>query len=261
MTAPPIPAAGTLPVNDAPYTMVLYEDSTTGQHVRARLTPEVARVPFELCRPIRGFPAYRGRRSHQGKYWFSRSQGHVSFESRFEMTALMAVDFRGDAAVVSSNPFWLLWPKGQAPRRHAPDFFIRRRDGSALVVDVKPADRIRDRDRLQHQRTRDVCRDLGWEYEEFTTIDSTEERNLRLLCAYHHPRFAPSAAARSAIATCVKRSGRNGVQFGELIDNVSVSAGLDDSHLICSTYHMIWNGEIHVDDLARPLTWTTVITS
>ncbi len=260
MTAPPVPTAGTLPVNDAPYTMVLYEDPKTGQRVRTRLTPEVSRVPFELCRPIRSFPAYRGRRSHQGKYWFSRSQGHVSFESRFEMTALMAVDFRGDATAVSSNPFWLLWPKGQTYQRHAPDFFIRRRDGSALVIDVKPADRVREKDRLQHQRTRDVCLDLSWEYEEFTTIDSTEERNLRLLCAYHHPRFAPSTAARTAIATYVKRSGRNGVQFGELIDITSGETELDGSHLICSTYHMIWNGEIHVD-LARPLTWATVITS
>lgn len=260
MTPPPVPSEGPLPVNDAPYTMVLYQDPKTGQRVRTRLTPEVSGVSFELCRPIRSFPAYRGRRSHQGKYWFSRSQGHVSFESRFEMTALMTVDFRGEAIAVSSNPFWLLWPKGQTHHRHAPDFFIRRRDGSALVVDVKPADRLREKDRLQHQRTRDVCRELDWEYEEFTTIDKTAERNLRLLCAYHHPRFAPSAEARSAIAICVKRSGRNGVQFGQLIDNASDGAELDENHLICSTYHMIWNREIHVD-LARPLTWTTVITS
>ncbi len=91
-------------------------------------------------------------------------------------------------------------------------------------------------------------------------MSADTERNLRLLCAYHHPRFAPSAEARSAITVCVNRSGRNGMQFGELIDNASEGAEFDESHLICSTYHMIWNREIHVD-LARPLTWTTVITS
>jgi hypothetical protein len=260
VTAPPASTKGTLPVNDAPYTTLLHEDPETGRRVRTRLTTEISRVQFELCRPIRRFPAYRGRRSHQGMYWFSRSQSHVGFESRFEMTALMMLDYRGDAVAISSNPFWLLWPKGETHSRHAPDFFIRRRDRSALVVDVKPADRIRDKDRLQHQRTREVCRDLGWEYEEFTTIDSTVERNLRLLCAYHHPRFEPSADAQAAIAARVQRSGRNGVPFGELIDVISDCTQLDDSHLICSTYHMIWNGEIHVE-LARPLTWTTVITS
>ena len=218
MTAPPASQKESVPVNDAPYTTVLHEDPETRRRVRTRLTTEIARVPFELCRPIRSFPAYRGRRSHQGKYWFSRSQSHVDFESRFEMTALMMLDFRGDAVAVSSNPFWLLWPKGEAHSRHAPDFFIRRRDGSALVVDVKPADRIREKDRLQHDRTRQVCRALGWEYEEFTEIDSTVERNLRLLCAYHHPRFAPSAAARAAISARVQQSSRNGVALAELID-------------------------------------------
>ncbi len=136
VTATPVASRGTLPVNDAPYTMVLYEDPKTGQRVRTRLTPEVSRVSFELCRPIRSFPAYRGRRSHQGKYWFSRSQRHVSFESRFEMTALMTVDFRGEAIAVSSNPFWLLWPKGQTYHRHAPDFFIRRQRPDLAGSDV-----------------------------------------------------------------------------------------------------------------------------
>lgn len=258
MTAPPAFMKGALPVNDAPYTMILHEDPETGRRMRTRLTAETARVPFELCGPIRRFPAYRGRRSHQGKYWFSRSQSHVGFESRFEMTALMVLDFRGDAVAVSSNPFWLLWAKGQSHSRHAPDYFIRRRDGSVLVVDVKPAGRIRDRDRQQHQRTREVCRDLGWEYEEFTAIDATVERNLRLLCAYHHPRFAPSAAAQAAIAARVQRSGRNGVALGELIDAVSETTQLDDTSLICGAYHMVWNGEISVD-LTRPLSWNTAI--
>lgn len=260
MTAVPASTKETPPVSDAPYTTILHEDPASRKRVRTRLTTETARLPFELCGPIRTFPSYRGRRSHQGKYWFSRSQTYVSFESRFEMTALMMLDFRGDAVAVSSNPFWLLWPKGEPHSRHAPDFFVRRRDGSALVVDVKPADRIRDKDRLLHERTREVCHDLGWEYEEFTEIDSTVERNLRLLCGYHHPRFAPPTVARAEIAECVAQSGRNGVPFGELIDAVSECTQLDDSALICGVYHMVWNGEIRVD-LTLPLSWRTATTS
>ena len=260
MTVVPTSAKQTPPANDAPYTTILHEDPESRKRVRTRLTAETARVPFELCRPIRSFPSYRGRRSHQGKYWFSRSQTHVSFESRFEMTALMMLDFRGDAVAVSSNPFWLLWPKGQAHSRHAPDFFIRRRDGSALVVDVKPADRIRDKDRLLHERTREVCHNLGWEYEEFTGIDATVERNIRLLCAYHHHRFAPPKAVRTTIAAHVAQSGRTGVPFGELIDAVSECTQLDDSLLICGAYHMVWNGELRVD-LTLPLSWNTATTS
>ncbi|MDT0470324.1 TnsA-like heteromeric transposase endonuclease subunit, partial [Streptomyces gibsoniae] len=150
---------------------------------------------------MRTFPAYRGRRSHQGLYWFSRSRSQVHFESRFEKTALIVLDFEGDAAAVSSNPFWLLWPKGAKPVRHAPDFFVRCRDGSVVVVDVKPAERLTEKDRAQHDRTSAICRELGWKYREFVAMDDVVERNLRLLGAYRHPRFALPVDNRTLIAS------------------------------------------------------------
>lgn len=79
----------------------------------------------------------------------------MRFESRFERTALTVLDFGGDVAAVSSNPLWLLWPRGADPKRHAPDFFARRRDGSVLVIDVKPQERLTDQDR---SLSRFLCR-------------------------------------------------------------------------------------------------------
>lgn len=80
-TAPTaLPRASTgLPANDAPYTAILYDDPVTGRRRRSRIIAELSRVRFEACTPIRCFPAYRGRRSHQGRYWFSRSQSHVRY--------------------------------------------------------------------------------------------------------------------------------------------------------------------------------------
>src|SRR5690242_635047 len=100
-----------VPDNDAPYTVALFVDPITGKRVRRRITPALSHLPFEIAAPIRTFPAYRGRRAHHGRYWFSRSQTRVNHESLFEKTALRALDFRGDIARVSSNPFWLLWAK------------------------------------------------------------------------------------------------------------------------------------------------------
>lgn len=258
MTGRPAGESVKLPVNDAPYTMVLYDSPATGRRVRCRIVPEIARVPFELCTPIRAFPAYRGRRSHQGKYWFSRSESHVGFESRFEMTALMVLDFRGDATAVSSNPFWLLWPKGFSPTRHAPDFFVRRRDGSALVVDVKPAERISDKDRVQHARTRAVCRELGWDYEEFTTIETAVDRNLRLLSGYHHRRFALPVEARAAITARLRGAGEHGIRLAQLIETACADTGIPADRAICGVYHMVWSGEVQTD-LAHPLTWSSAV--
>ncbi|NOQ61991.1 TnsA-like heteromeric transposase endonuclease subunit [Mycolicibacterium fortuitum] len=254
------PAAGRaqLPVNDAPFEMMLYNDPQTGQRRRSRLVAELNQIRFESCAPIRTFPAYRGRRSHQGRYWFSRSQSHVRFESRFEMTALMVLDFQGNATAVSSNPFWLLWPHGTTPARHVPDFFVRRRDGSVLIVDVKPAERITDKDRVQHDRTRVICSELGWDYNEFTMMDVVVERNLRLLSGYRHPRFAPPGELGTLIAAQVHAAGKHGLGLPELVDAATRSAELADERVLCAVYHMLWNGQIRVN-LNDPLTWNAAV--
>ncbi|MCV7001167.1 TnsA-like heteromeric transposase endonuclease subunit [Mycolicibacterium alvei] len=252
------PAA--LPVNDAPYTKILYVDPDTGRRVRSRIVAEVGQVRFEASAPIRVFPAYRGRRSHQGRYWFSRSSSHVHFESRFEMTALMVLDFQGEAIAVSSNPFWLLWPRGAKPVRHAPDFFVRRRDGSVLIVDVKPAERITDKDREQHDLTRQCCTEIGWEYEEFTSITTPVERNLRVLSGYHHPRFAPAESARTLIVSRVREAGDHGVRLAALIDAAGAATGLPDDQLLCAVYHMLWTAQLHID-LNHLLAWNAVVRS
>lgn len=257
MTSAARPAPG-LPVNDAPYTTLLYEDPKTGKRVRTRITPEIAGLRLERCGPIRAFPRYKGRRAHQGRYWFSRSQTYVKFESRFEMTALMWLDFTGQATAVSSNPFWLLWPKGSAPKRHAPDFFVRRRNGSALVVDVKPAERITDQDRAQHAQTRAVCDELGWEYEEFTAIGSAAYFNLRLLCGYHHPRFAPSARLEAAIESRLGKAGEQGVRLSLLVDMICKLTAVPHDLVLSGLYHMLWNGPARID-ISRPLSWDSTV--
>lgn len=251
------PAAG-LPVNDAPYTTLLYEDPKSGERIRTRITPEIADLRLERCSPIRTFPRYKGRRAHQGRYWFSRSQSYVKFESRFEMSALMWLDFTCQNTAVSSNPFWLLWPKGDTPKRHAPDFFVRRRDGSALVVDVKPAGRMTDHDRTQHAQTRALCDELGWGYEEFTAIETAVHFNLRLLSGYQHPRFAPSDQLRAAISSRLGKAAEQGIDLAVLIEIICKRTAVPHDVVLSGLYHMLWNGQAHID-IRRSLTWDTMV--
>ncbi len=170
----------------------------------------------------------------------------------------MVLDFRGEAIAVSSNPFWLLWPQGTKPVRHAPDFFVRRRNGSVLIVDVKPAERITDNDREQHDLTRKCCAEIGWEYEEFTSITTTVERNLRVLSGYHHPRFAPPENAGALIVARVRAAGSEGLQLAELVDVVRDCTGLSDEIVLCAVYHMLWNAQLHTD-LNTLLAWDAVV--
>ncbi|MDR3657528.1 MAG: TnsA-like heteromeric transposase endonuclease subunit [Mycobacterium sp.] len=238
--------------------MALFIDPATGKRVRRRITTALAHLPFETAAPIRRFPAYRGRRAHQGRYWFSRSHSRVNHESLFEKTALRVLDFRGDVVQVSSNPLWLLWAKESGPQRHAPDYFGRCRDGSALVVDVKPQQRFTDEDRIQHARTREVCDELGWRYEEFTTIDPVVDRNLRLLAGYNRPHFAFDSADAQVAMTALSAADNGQTRLADLLDAVCGATGIDDATGLCGIYHMVWFGQLRVD-LTHPLAWNSEV--
>lgn len=72
---------------------------------------------------------------------------HVGFESWLERDNLMLLDFDPAVAAVSSQPFWLFWnAENGKTRSHAPDYFARLHDGSAVVVDCRPIERIKPKD-------------------------------------------------------------------------------------------------------------------
>ena len=50
------------------------------------------------------------------------------------------------------------------PDPHARDFFARRSDGSAVVVDCRPVERRRPRDVAKFEATARACALAGWEY-------------------------------------------------------------------------------------------------
>jgi len=68
---------------------------------------------------------------------------HVGYESWVERDTLMALDADPRVEAVASQPMWLHWAaeSGRA-RRHAPDYFARRADGTGVLIDVRPDDRI-----------------------------------------------------------------------------------------------------------------------
>jgi hypothetical protein len=58
----------------------------------------------------------------------------VGFESWLERDHVMAMDFDPDITGIASQPFWLHWrDEDGRGRRHAPDFFARRADGSGQL--------------------------------------------------------------------------------------------------------------------------------
>jgi hypothetical protein len=103
---------------------------------------DVIDTSFEHCSPVRQSPSWRGKRNYSGSYWPSKKSGHVSFESFYERTALMMFDREPSVTHISSQPMWILWPDGFAPRSDAPDFFLRHSNGDGEIIDARPNARI-----------------------------------------------------------------------------------------------------------------------
>ncbi|WP_209666985.1 TnsA-like heteromeric transposase endonuclease subunit [Amycolatopsis magusensis] len=95
---------------------------------------------------MRPFPSYRGRRNYPGFYYAATMNVHVPFESWLERDTALDLDFTAEVVSFAAQPFWLSWPGGGRVRSHVPDFFARTADGTGVVVDCRPAERVRPRD-------------------------------------------------------------------------------------------------------------------
>jgi hypothetical protein len=96
---------------------------------------------------------------------------------------VILMDFDPQVVGFASQPFWLFWRDEASGRgrSHAPDFFARAADGTGLVVDCRPADRIDARSAVAFAAIRRACEQLGWAYRLAREIDAVRVANLRWL--------------------------------------------------------------------------------
>ena len=195
-------------------------------------------VRFEVMTPARRFAARKGQRHLPGLWWSSTVAGHVGYESWLERDHLIWLDWDRTVTGIASQPFWLSWtgPDGKNVA-HAPDFFARRADDSAVVVDCRPA-----RDLVKFEATRWACGLVGWEYRLAGAPDPIVTANLRWLAGYRHPRHGLpelTAALRVAFA-------------GPTLLMAGAEAVGDPIAVLPVLFHLLWRHEL-VTDLSVPL--------
>lgn len=209
---------------------------------RVRLSA-AAEVAFESCAPVRGFPSRKGQRHFPGRWWSATTGRHVGYESWLERDHLMLLDFDPAVVGIASQPFWLFWPQiTDRPRAHAPDSFARRADGSVLVLDCRPAQRIRPRDAVVFDATQEVCARLGWDYRVVDAPDPVLAGNVRWLAGYRHERHHEPEVAAAVRAACAEGIG---------LAAVAEAAG-DPIAVLPVLFHLLWRGELTAD-LTVPL--------
>lgn len=208
-------------------------------------------VPFEFGLPVRRFTARKGQRHLSGLWWCATTGGHVGFESWLERDQLMLLDFDPTVSGIASQPLWLRWT-GDDGRRvsHAPDYFVRRADGSGLVVDCRPLDRRPARDVAKFEATATACAQIGWEYQLLGAAEPVAAANVRWVAGYRHPRHDVPAIAgtlRQMFATPI------GLHAG-------ADAVGDPIAVLPVLFHLMWRRELVVD-LSVPLHAGTPVAS
>ncbi|MFD4144273.1 TnsA-like heteromeric transposase endonuclease subunit [Streptomyces sp. NPDC058572] len=205
---------------------------------------DVTELAFEEADPVREFPSYRGQRNFPGLYWAATMLRHVGFESWLERDHAIAMDFDPRVTWFASQPFWLSWTSPEGVRlSHAPDYFARRADGSAVVVDCRPeARRSRPRDLAKFAGTQIACEAVGWDFRLVGEIDRVRVANLRWLAGFRHPRFA-QAGLEDAVEAAFAVPGPLVGQAAHVGDPVLV---------LPVVFHLLWCGRL-TTDLSRPL--------
>jgi hypothetical protein len=210
---------------------------------RVRLA-ECGGVRFEDAVPARSFRWSRGQGHFPGWWWLATTGRHVGYESWLERDHLMLLDFDPAVTAVASQPFWLHWHDGRRSRRHAPDFFARLADGTAVVIDVRADDRIGPRDAEAFEVTARACEAADWEFRRVGTVDPVLAANVRWLSRYRHPRCAGERGTAGALR-------RSFASPAPLLAGAA-EAG-DPLEVLPVLFHLLWRREMTADLGSGPL--------
>lgn len=204
---------------------------------------ECAGVPIEDARPVRGFRWSKGLGHFPGWWWVATLGDHVGYESWLERDTVMLMDFDPQIVAIASQPFWLHWLDGSGQkRRHAPDYFARRVDGSAVVVDVRADDRIEPKDCEAFEVTAQACAEAGWQFRRVGVIDPVVAANVRWLSRYRHPRYAGSDRTVGLLLETFMRPAPLWPAAAEVGDRLAVLPVL---------FHLMWRRELMADLTTR----------
>mgnify|MGYP002336040723 CR=1 FL=1 len=206
-------------------------------------------VPFEQSMPVRGYTPRKGQRHLSGLWWSATTGGHVGFESWLERDHVMLLDFDPVVVGIVSQPFWLRWVDETNERvSHAPDFFARRADGSAVVIDCRPVERRKSRDVAKFEATAKACGLVGWEYRLVGAPDAIMTANVRWLAGYRHPRHHLPEVVRA-----LRRVFASPTPL-----MVGAAAAGDPIAVLPVLFHLLWTQEF-IADLSVPLRQDTLV--
>lgn len=165
---------------------------TENSYSERSISTDLATISFENATPIRVVPSWKGKNTYEGDYWSATLRRHIHHESFLEREYLMTADFDLRIVGLQWQPFVLKWPRGTPKHRgHVPDFFVRLNHGGGQVIDVKRPDKV-EANTTQFEMTRQICEQVGWDYDVFTGLPEPKASNITFLCGFRQDRYSPA---------------------------------------------------------------------
>ncbi|MGR6977515.1 TnsA-like heteromeric transposase endonuclease subunit [Mycobacteroides abscessus] len=213
---------------------------------------DVHAVRFEAAEPILSESAYKGQRRFSGEWWCTTTANHIPFRSWVHRDFLIYADYCASVIGISARPFMFWFDSAHSGRRcHSPDFFLRLRDGQAVVIDVQSTKSVQAGPEEVFAATAELCRLVGWTYIRTGEQPRIQSANLRWLAGYSrsHSRRGDIATEISAHLHQVHQS-----TIGALAEEIG-----DPVIVLPTLYHLMWHQLVGVDPFKQLLTLKTPI--
>lgn len=192
-------------------------------------------VAFEDCRPVRTFTSAKNQRHTPGLFWSATTGAHIPYESRLERDWLLEADFDPRVIGISTQPFRVDCLDPDGSWRHTPDIFLRMADGSGHVRDVKNSYAAGRTDAVvQRERTKALCRSIGWSYDLVTELPAVRVANLNWLSAYRRPVTIDTDLVELILRT---------VEVPSTVEEITDATGCPEATLPL-LFHLAWRQHI-----------------
>jgi hypothetical protein len=173
---------------------------------------------------------------------------HHGFESLEEARLLLAVDFAEAVAQVICQPFRLRFATADGPAEHIPDV-LAVASGGVWLIDVRPAGRIGEADRVKFAASAEAALACGWRYllvagwrpHVMAALDALSSQRRRL---------ADPLGLQEVLLGKVSRGPRS---FGDLVAG-TIAPPVARAQLL----HLVWHRRLSID-LGRPLADATLV--
>lgn len=206
-------------------------------------------MPVTGCEPIRRFSWSRGQRHRPGLQYLVSTDRLHGFESMEEGRLLLALDFAAGLHEVISQPFRLRFSAQDGEREHVPDFLAYTRTGRWLI-DVRPATRVGERDRVAFAASAEVALLHAWRYVVVTGWKPHVMSTVDTLSAQRRPLTDRLGLVEVLLAAAAEKPR----SFSELAE-LTVAPPIARAYLL----HLLWHRRLGMD-LTKPLCDATLVT-